>query len=196
MRRKHIQVRTPSDSGQSLLETALVLPILLLLAFNAINFGYFVYVALNLASAPRSGVQYSILGFANPGQFTVMEAGPITDRLSVSFLTLQDVTRALPNVSNAKIIVCTKTVDLYNPFVSPTDLRVKCAAYGNGSETKTAADNADPEPSNFVLHQVDVYYTVTPLIPGFQLPMPGGPFNVLLLPNMRFHRKVSMRVMD
>ena len=67
-----------SERGQSMIETALLLPILLLIAFNAINFGYFFFVVLNLSSAPRSGVQYSILGFATPGQFSLPPAGPAT----------------------------------------------------------------------------------------------------------------------
>src|SRR3990172_1576009 len=120
MRQNGFRFRAALDSGQSLIETALVLPILLLLAFNAVNFGYFVYVAINLASSPRSGVQYSISGFSNPGQYQVMPPGPITNRFSVSYLSLQDITRALPNVSNAKIIVCSKMVDPTAPFVSPT----------------------------------------------------------------------------
>ncbi len=37
-----------SDRGQSMVETALILPILLLLAFNAINFGYFIFAAVKV----------------------------------------------------------------------------------------------------------------------------------------------------
>lgn len=49
---------TRCSSGQALLETALVLPVLLALIFNVINFGYFFLVPLNLSAAPRSGVEY------------------------------------------------------------------------------------------------------------------------------------------
>ena len=62
--------------GQSLIETALLLPILLLLAFNAINFGYFFFVAVNLAAAPRTGVQLSIIGEATPVNIPLSPAGP------------------------------------------------------------------------------------------------------------------------
>ena len=44
-------------AGQALLETALVLPLLLVLILNVINFGYFFFVALNLSAAPRSGME-------------------------------------------------------------------------------------------------------------------------------------------
>jgi Flp pilus assembly protein TadG len=46
-------------SGQALLETALVLPLLLALIFNVINFGYFFFVALNSPSAARAGMECS-----------------------------------------------------------------------------------------------------------------------------------------
>ena len=68
MRTRSILSSCSRESGQSLIETALILPLLLLLAFNAINFGYFFFVALNITSAPRSGVQYAILGGASPQQ--------------------------------------------------------------------------------------------------------------------------------
>ena len=39
--------------GQSLVETALMIPLLLVLILNAVNFGYFLIVTLNLTSAAR-----------------------------------------------------------------------------------------------------------------------------------------------
>src|SRR5258708_34830608 len=51
------------QSGQSLMETALILPFLMMLAFEAINFGYFFFTAVNIAASPRQGVEYSIQGF-------------------------------------------------------------------------------------------------------------------------------------
>ena len=39
-----------ADSGQSLLETAMTLPLLLGVAFNAINYGYFWFMVLTLSA--------------------------------------------------------------------------------------------------------------------------------------------------
>jgi len=65
-----MQIGHPSliraDSGQALIETAFVLPVILIIVLNAINFGYFYLVALNLAAAPRAGVEYSIQGNSTP----------------------------------------------------------------------------------------------------------------------------------
>ena len=45
-----------SRSGEGLIETALIVPFLLTMILNAVNFGYFFLVALNLTAAPRSAV--------------------------------------------------------------------------------------------------------------------------------------------
>src|SRR3954469_15817930 len=50
------------DEGQSLLETAVTMPLLLGISFNLINFGYFWFMVLALSAAPRQGVQYSTQG--------------------------------------------------------------------------------------------------------------------------------------
>ncbi len=96
-------IPTRDSRGQSLVETALVVPLLLLIVLNAINFGYYYLVALNLSAAPRSGVLYSIVGFATPGTLTVPSAGPSGTNTSVSYLTYQDMTGALSNPQGASV---------------------------------------------------------------------------------------------
>ena len=167
------------ERAQSMVETALVLPLFLLITFNAANFGYFFFVALNLASAPRQGVEYSIQGFATPSTPSLPAAGPSTTQTSISWLTYRDMA-ALHLSSNSSVRVCTKLQGLSAPGTP------NCTTYG--SATTFPAVPADPEPTSFVLHRVDVKYSFTPLIPG-QL------FN-LIVPNLTFHRQVSMRAMD
>jgi len=193
MRRASSSYRTLSELGQSLIETALVLPILLVLAFNAINFGYFFFVAVNIASAPRSGVQYSIVGYATPSQLMLPAAGPPgssgTNIMTVSTLTyldMQGVILPTGNFSNARVIVCTITPPNTPPNVGQ---RANCTPYGTGAETLAVTRNFDPEAPDFVLHEVDVYFQPTPLIP-----MPG-PLGLAILPT-KIHRQVSMRLMD
>ena len=97
---------TRCSSGQRMVEIALILPLLLMVILNAVNFGYFFLVALNLAAAPRSGAEYSIQGFTSPGQVTLPKAGPLTTTTTVSYLTYQDMRGALRSPSNASIQVC------------------------------------------------------------------------------------------
>lgn len=167
------------ERAQSMVETALVLPLFLLITFNAANFGYFFFVALNLASAPREGVEYSIQGFATPSTPSLPAAGPSSTQTSISWLTYRDMA-ALHLSANAQVRVCTKLQGMSAPGTP------NCTTYG--SATTFPAVPADPEPTAFVLHRVDVKYSFTPLIPG-QL------FN-LIVPNLTFHRQVSMRAMD
>ncbi len=183
--------------GQSMIETALLLPILLLLAFNAINFGYFFYVAVNLASAPRTAVQYSIMGFATPATPMLPAPGPSGSSTCPTAASVYTCTLAyrdinfLKSFSNAGVQVCT-SVNGYNG--SGTTKTTVCKQYGTTPVTYPPAP--DPEAPLFTLARVDVTYTITPIIPAFQLPTPAGPISLVLLPNLTMHRQVSMREMN
>src|SRR2546425_5240244 len=58
------QYRFKGHDGQSLLETAISMPLLLGLAFNIINWGYLWFMVLTLSAAPRMGTQYATQGGA------------------------------------------------------------------------------------------------------------------------------------
>ncbi len=181
---RHIRLRKQcgSQSGQSLLETALLIPLLLLLVFNAINFGYYFIVCIHLASAPREGVQYSIQGFETPAHIGLANPGPSTDTHSVSYLTYHDM-NTLTGSGTTAVRVCSMEIGLNNPGLSTQT--AQCTSYGSAASPAFAAVAADPESPNFVLHRVDVQYTVTPLIKS-------SPFG-LITPTLTFHRQVSMR---
>ncbi len=53
--------------GQALVEFALVIPILLLLILNLVNFGMLIYSMIAVANAARTGVQYMVLAGASVG---------------------------------------------------------------------------------------------------------------------------------
>ena len=199
-------IRKPSalmrgSSGQSLVEIALILPILLMIVLNAVNFGYFFLVALNLAAAPRSGVEYSIIGSAAPaGTGLPLELG--TGTTTASSLTYMDLTGALNSAAAASVQVCSKVLGTSG---AGSALIAKCKSCTSstscsGAGAGTPSPNSDPEAPNFVLNRVDVSYTFSPLIPG-------TPFGVVLLPisvctssggtiSCTFRRQVSMRAMD
>src|SRR5215472_17180480 len=59
------------QAGANLIETALILPFMIALILNAINFGFFFLMALNLTASSRSAVEYSIMGQATPGTLTL-----------------------------------------------------------------------------------------------------------------------------
>jgi Flp pilus assembly protein TadG len=163
-------------SGQSLLETALLLPIMLTIVFNAVNIGYFFFVALNLATAPRQGVQYSIQG---PQSY---QQTPLPSASSVSSLVYEDITGAIPSAASTPMRVCTVWSLQQNPPQS------FCQSFGTGTGVFAAPDT-DPEAPYLVLNRVDIQYTVTALISG-------AIFNIVLPPSLTFHRMVEMRAME
>jgi|SRR5437868_6322035 len=185
-------------SGQALIETAIMMPLILLLILNTINFGFFFVVALNLAASPRSGVEYSILGFQTPGSLSLPSAGPPSATNTVSYLSQQDLTGALSAPTGATIQVCSSTVGLSSTGVARC---VSCTGSTCGTASAgTPTPASDPELPTFTLHRVDVDYTFSP-------PIPGAPFGLALLPlgvcsssggtvTCTFHRQVSMRAMN
>jgi hypothetical protein len=189
-----------NSSGQALIETALMMLLILPILLNVINFGYFFIVALNLVASPRSGVEYSILGFQTPGA-PVLPPAPTNTTITsstVSYLSQQDLTGAISSPTSATIQVCSSTVGVTTSGVSQC---VSCTGNSCGpAGTGNPTPNSDPEAPTFVLNRVDTDYIVTP-------PIPGTPFGVALLPlstcsssggtvTCRFHRQVSMRAMN
>jgi Flp pilus assembly protein TadG len=163
------------QDGQSLIETALSMPLLLGLAFNIINWGYLWFMVLTLSAAPRMGAQYATQG----GAAGTATAVPSTT--AVSNLVWDNVTNAVHGATtlNVGVQVCTSANGLLG-----TGSNTHAACVTSGPAFPAAAP--DPEAPVFVLHRVDVQYTVTPIIPGTA-------FNVVLPSNLNFHRQVSMR---
>src|SRR2546429_4552451 len=73
--------RFKGQEGQSLVETALTLPLLLGIGFNIINWGYLWFMVLALSAAPRMGVQYATQGGA-AGKATAPPTATVRDRKS------------------------------------------------------------------------------------------------------------------
>lgn len=172
--------RVRSEPGYGLIETALVLPVVLLIAFYAIDYGYFFFVALNLATSPRQGVEYSIQGYSTPSTPNLPTAA------QVSSLTYNDLMGVLPNSSATPMQVCSAQIGLANPGTATQ--KASCSTY-NATGVSFPSPDSDPESPSFVLNRVDVKYTVSP-------PIPANIFGLRLVPSLTFHRQVSMRAMN
>jgi Flp pilus assembly protein TadG len=171
------QLKSPGEEGQSLLETAFSMPLLLGIAFNLINVGYFWFMLLSVSTAPRQGAQYATQG----GAAGTASAAPGT--AAISNLVYDNLTKAIhgATTSNAAVRVCTSAKG-----VSGTGANQVAACDTFGPAFSYSAIAADPEAPLFVLDRVDVEYTVTPVIPG-------SAFNVVLPSNLKFARHISMR---
>lgn len=181
-----------STRGQSLVETALVIPILLLIVLNVVNLAYFFLVTTNLTAAARSATLSSIEGSYSPYALQEPSSGPsgstvTTTPGTVAYTAYQDLTGAVWNPTNSSntIQVCSQinTNSTTNSGVngsgsSQTANCVACTSAGcSGANANnylgSPAPSADPEAPNFVLNQVDITYCFQTLIPGaiFNIPL-------------------------
>jgi Flp pilus assembly protein TadG len=86
-----------AESGSAIVELAVAIPILLLLAIGVGDFARIYYAAITVANAARAGAQYGAqYGSHSPGNTTVMNAGARAEAG----------TFALDSVSSARVCRC------------------------------------------------------------------------------------------
>jgi Flp pilus assembly protein TadG len=125
-------------------EFSLILPLVFLLAINAINFGGFLFAWITVANAARAGAQYMVMSSDSQGSPTAATPAQVTA------LITGDVTSLL-NRSSIVVATCTNAT-----------------TSANGCTTLT-----DPEAPSYALATVDVTYTYLPFIPLFSFPKLG-----------------------
>jgi Flp pilus assembly protein TadG len=130
--------------GQALIEFALIMPLVFLLAVNVVNFGGFLFAWITVAGAARDGVQYMVMSSASEGSSTPATTNQITT------LVTNDVTSLL-NRSSVVVATCTN----------------------NTTSSNSCTTLSDPEAPAYTLAAVDVTYTYNPFIPLFSFPRLG-----------------------
>jgi TadE-like protein len=178
---------TKSLRGSSLIETALVMPILVSMLCFAIDIGYFFIVAANLVSSSRNAVLYSGQGFVSPAQQQLPSAGTggsLADTAGVAGLAGGDLSGLASMSTKTSVQVCSKKIGVTqtsNGYVT------NCTTFPSGALTFTP--DQDPESSNGMLTQrVDVVYTVVPPIPVS--------FFTFTMPPLTVHWQAEMRAVD
>ena len=169
-----------SNSGQSLIELAVALPVMVLLLAFAVDYGYFFIAEAAITSASRDAVEYASAGYQSPGQVTLPPGGPVTAANSVSAEATAGLATLASSSTTTSVQVCSKVNGVSNNVAA-------CTSYGPAAPSYTPG--TDPEAPHFVMQRVDITYTVQP-------PIPLSFFKMSLLPNLRFHRQVSMRALD
>jgi Flp pilus assembly protein TadG len=169
-----------SRRGQSILELSLILPLLLLLIVNTVNFGAFFYAWITVSNAARTGVQYMVLGGASIGG-----GGSVNSTTIVNLIKQNDVLSLIDN-ANVQVTTCTDNqsggTDVYKTTV--------VAASAGGC---TTGGFVDPRPASYVIATVDVTYTYQPIIPVWNFPRLGIHAT---LPPTTIHRKAVMRMIQ
>jgi len=213
-----MKVATPklmrNSRGQSLVETALMLPILLMIVFNVVNFGYFFLVIVNLTGAARTSTLYSIQGTATPAVSAIPSSGgttPTTNVGSVAYLVYQDLSGSVWNPTSVSVQVCsqananssgssvnTNTGNLVRTNCETCSSSGGCGAAGNGSpvpdfDPEAGTSTATP---GFVLNQVRITYTFNTLIPGTIFNIPLRASAMCNSGTCVFTRQAEMRAMN
>jgi len=203
-----------SSRGQSLVETALMLPILIMIALNVVNLGYFFLVVINLTGASRTSTLYSIQGAATPAVSAIPPSGgttPTTNVGSVAYLVYQDLYGSVGNPTSVSVQVCsqanvnssgspvnTNTGNLVRTNCETCTSSAGCGAAGNG----TPVPDFDPEAGTssttpgFVLNQVQITYTFSTLIPGTIFNIPLQASAMCNSGTCTFTRQAEMRAMN
>jgi len=141
---------------------------------------------LNISSGTRSGDLYAMLGSQTPvdpsgihtGEYAppgaggdttgCVTTGGSTPDCTVQAVMYQDMKGSLPSAaSSASVKVCSSSVGL---TVTGGQTLAQCKIFTSATDAGTVTGTApvDPEQATtgFKLHEVDITYTFTPLIPG------------------------------
>ena len=166
-------------TGQAVLELALLIPFMLLIIANVVNYGGMFYAAITVANAARHGSQHFIYGSAT------VKNGATPDADAVWTLVEVD-TMALPNLASRVIRVC---LENRNDVNAPA-----CDVRGTGTATFSNPPlDTRPEANAYLNGWVDVGYTYTPYIPLFTIPVMGIPLSP---PPQQMVRQSIMRVLN
>ena len=159
-----------STGGQAMIEYILILPLVLLLIVNVVNFGGFFYAWITVANAARAGADYAVLGESSVGSVRAPSAAQITSVIT------QD-TSSLPNKNSVSVNVCQNTSS------GVVTLSGTCSAIPS-----------DPEAAGYTLTSIDVTYTYQPFIgAGFKFPK----MNVYAtIPPTTISRRAVMRMIQ
>lgn len=193
--------RWKRSSGQSLVETALMLPLLIMIVLNVVNLGYFFLVVVNLTGTARTTTEYAIMGPSTPAASTWPAVGPANGtpagNLTVTQVAQQDMTGALWNPAGASIQVCSPAL---GTTTSGSSVLANCQICSGTTcqavNSGTTTPSADPEGS-FVLNEVTVTYSFPTLIPGriFNIPLQAFSGICTGSGNCTFTRRARMRAM-
>jgi Flp pilus assembly protein TadG len=159
-----------STAGTAVIETALTLPLLLVLLLNTANFGVYIYDWIALDNAARAAAEYQIYNG------TVVGAPGIPTTLALEQMVCTD---SLFNSTSGSAPFCNNKITV--AICSNNNGTTACQGTGTAYTPV-----GDPEPTLFTLWSVDLKYSYTPLI--------NSTFS--LLGSQTIERQVVMRSMQ
>ena len=172
--------RFTCESGQSLVELALLTPLLLILVVGIAEMGRYAYFAILVGNAARAGAAYGAQNVPNSSDTTDITSAVTNDCQNCASLSTAGLT-----VTPADVCAC----DNGGSFVSaPT------SAYCNAPPTGTnnTAGSCAAGQQWVIIEQVTVSGTFKPMFTYSG----GGLFGLLNLPSLTFSSTASQRVAE
>ncbi len=152
-----------ASSGQSLIEFALLFPVVFLLVVNVVNFGGLIYTYITVENASRSGASYMQLGGSSIGAPQIPTISQVQDFVHADLAT------SLAAGANAPVSVCgiqkdggVNWISSYSPITYTA-----CTMPTNPPPGSTYTD---PQSSSFIYATVKVQYRYCPIIKGWNFP--------------------------
>jgi Flp pilus assembly protein TadG len=121
-RRWRTSVTMRGESGQSLVELALIVPIFALLILGAAEFGQMVYAAIEISNAARAGVAFGSQTAATAAQTALIQQAAINDAPDIAGL----------NATAITFCSCSNTASTH---IDCSSAQSTCAASGNHALT-------------------------------------------------------------
>jgi Flp pilus assembly protein TadG len=170
------QATAGTNAGQSLIEYALIVPVVFFLIVNAVDFGGFIYAWVAVANAARTATDYAVMSGSSAGISASATGAQITSLFN------SDVA-ALPNVTstNPAILIC----KFNNGTVTKLAGTATCGTAPSDSEIIATGSTF-----TYVTYSIDVTYSYRPFIPVFSFPFMSIPFTN----PTSIHRQTVMRL--
>jgi len=168
-----------SEQGQSLVEFALMVPLLLILIVCALNFGGFIYSWITVADAARAAVQYAALGTSSADYPVAATVADITALVRKEAASLPGY-----STSNPTVTVCQNNNGTVTQLRSAAACPAGVSAIPQDPEIETGT-------ATYASVAVDVTYTYAPFIN-----VSSFLGRALGLPPTTVHRRAVMRILN
>jgi Flp pilus assembly protein TadG len=96
-----------SESGTSLIEFALIAPVLIFMLIGLIEVGRYAFFSIVAANAARAGVQYGAQSLATAADTSGMKSAALQDGLSLSNWTANTTATSLCSINGGALQPCT-----------------------------------------------------------------------------------------
>jgi Flp pilus assembly protein TadG len=151
----------------------MVLPLLLLLMLNAMNFSTYIYAWITVSNAARDAAEYQVYN-----GIPINAPGGPPSYSQVQSVVTADLSTLTNNSSQWTLEICSS---------SPPNGSTSCSGTG------TYTPPADPEPGTYRLYSVDLAYQYSPIFSAFAVPLLGVN---LTIPPATIHQQAVMRWMQ